>query len=431
MNFTLEQSPYIRRKDSLNTMMGDVLIALSPVVVFALIVYQQYALRNILVSVFTMVFVDFAVLFFKNLILRKKKQNQSLFAGIRLSAFLVPCVSGVIFALITPATFWALSANGTVDYTTLSSTNPWTDSYAYLVLFVGALFGSVVGKHIFSFFGGTGKNILNPAATGFVFSKFVFGSRYAVAKYSASVFSWDIATGATTLAGNGGGTGMFDASAYTWGNLGKLLIGDTAGLMGETCKIAILIGLAYLLIRHTIDWRVVASFFGTLVVGLLLTGFLVQIYSPGVNPFLFMLIQLCAGGVLFGGVYMITDPATSPVTEPSRVLFGMLIAICTLFFRYTGYEEFTHEGMAFSILIGNAIVPLLDYNKWNSNEFNRGNVIFLACFPIVMLLILSLSVSGALGLFQGKRWAANTSTGGSTPWEGLFFPLGEGPHIGF
>lgn len=418
MNIITEQSPHIRRKDSLNRMMSDVLIALAPVTVFALIVYKWFAVRNILVSVATMVLCEFLFLVIKNLI--AKKNGKKLLEGYHLSTFLVPTVSGLIYGLITPATYWGTNADGSVSYASLNSaaSGPWGDGYAYLVLIVGAMFGIIVGKFILSAFLGTGHNVLNPAATGFVFSKFVFGARYAVSDYATTAFDWTI-TGATTLHYNGG-SGMFGAESYTGENLWQLIIGETGGLMGETCKIAILIGLVYLLIRHTVDWRTVASFFGTFIVGLLFVGILIHAYNPDINVFMFVLVQLFAGGVIFGGTFMLTDPVTGPLTKPAKVLFGMIVAICTLFFRYlvAGGEHYIYEGMAISILIGNAVVPLLDYNKWNSNEFNKLNVIILACFPVLMIGILMLCEAGVLGLYVGNHYVEGGGTGGSTDTGG-------------
>ena len=407
MNVIIEQSPHIRRKDSLNRMMGDVLIALSPVIIFALIVYQSAALRNILVSCFTMVALEFLFvatkLLFENISGSKKGlAGKRLKDVYHLSNVMVPLVSGTIFGLITPATFWK------ADYSEIVSANPWADGYAYLVLFVGAAFGIIVGKLIF---GGTGKNIFNPAAAGFVFCKFVFGARYAVDKYTTTAFSWEIATGSTVLHGNTN----FATSFYTGTSVLDLLIGNTAGLMGETCKIAILIGLVYLLIRHTVDWRVVASFFGTFIFGIIFVGVVAVSYNPALNYMEFVLAQLFAGGVIFGGVFMITDPVTMPLSKPNRVLYGMIIAICTLCFRYlaTGGEHYIYEGMAFSILIGNAITPILDYTKLSLKTFGTKEIIVMAALPVAMVTVVTLSKAGTLGLFAGAQYTPSSSSSGT------------------
>jgi Na+-translocating ferredoxin:NAD+ oxidoreductase subunit D len=416
MEFAIEQSPHIRRKDTLAGMMADVLIALSPVVIFALIVYQLAALRNLLVSEVVWVFGEFVYVIAKSLIagrkdgLKFKDKMLKALKSYKLTDFLVPTVSAVIFALITPTTFWGINTDGTVNYNAVSASaaKAFTDSYSYVVLVCGSLFGLVVGKLIF---GGTGKNLFNPAAAALVFSKFVFGKRYAVAKYSTSAFGWKISTGATVLAGDYASSGTYSGTSL-WG----LIIGDTAGVMGETCKIAILLGLVYLLVRHVADWRVVVSYFATFLVFALCAGIIVHAKYSDVAIWKFVLSQLFSGGLIFGGVFMITDPVTMPLNRPDRVLYGMVIAICVAFFRYLGYSAYTHEGVAFSILIANAIVPLLDYfPKWVNNQYDKKHLIVLVAVPVVLLAVFAVSEHFFIAnhtIIEG---------GGST--SGLFLPL--------
>lgn len=412
MEFAIEQSPHIRRKDTLAGMMADVLIALSPVVIFALIVYQLAALRNLLVSEVVWVFGEFVYVIAKSLIagrkdgLKFKDKMLKALKSYKLTDFLVPTVSAVIFALIMPATFWGLKTDGSIDYSNLSSTVPFADGYAYLTLVIGSIFGLLVGKLIF---GGTGKNFLNPAAAGFVFCKFVFGHRYAVANYDTTALGWKISTGATVLKGD------YAASASYGTSILDLLIGNMPGLMGETCKIAILLGLAYLLIRHVADWRVVVSFFGTFIIFSLFAGILIHAKYNDVAVWKFVLTQLLSGGVLFGGVYMITDPVTMPLNRPDRVLYGTLIAIVVIFFRYFGYSEYTHEGMAFAILICNAIVPVLDYiPKWASNRYDLKHLIVLAAVPAVFFAIMMICMNSYLA-----SHVIIDSGGTEGSWEGL------------
>jgi electron transport complex protein RnfD len=416
MEFAIEQSPHIRRKDTLAGMMTDVLIALSPVVIFALIVYQLYAVRNLIVSEVVWVLGEFLYVIGKSLVLGRKdglpfgEKLQKAIKSYKLTNFLVPTVSAVIFALITPATYWA--PNG---YGTLNATSAFADDYAYLVLVVGSLFGLVVGKLLF---GGTGKNLLNPAAAAFVFCKFVFGKRYAVAKFSTDAFSWTLNTGSTFLIGSYTASGSY--SSYS---LWNLIIGNTPGLMGETCKIAILLGLVYLLVRRVADWRVVASFFGTFIVFTLFAGIIIHVSYPDVSVWQFMLYQLVGGGLLFGGVFMITDPVTTPVTRPDRVLYGMLIAICVLFFRLFGRSDYTHEGLAFSILIVNAVVPFMDYiQKWTTNHYDLKHIIVLVAVPVVFLLTMVLTLHfqlAASAVSSSSTSGGSLTTSASQPWEGI------------
>jgi electron transport complex protein RnfD len=334
-----------------------------------------------------------------------KEKLQKAIKNYKLTNFLVPTVSAVIFALITPATFW------TANYSGLNAASAFADGYAYLVLVVGSLFGLIVGKLIF---GGTGKNPLNPAAAALVFCKFVFGKRYAVANFTTDVFSWEFTTGSTFLKSNF----VDPVASYSKYGIWDLIIGNTQGLMGETCKIAILLGLVYLLVRHVADWRVVASFFGTFIFFTLFAGILVHVSYPAVETWQYVLYQLFSGGVIFGAVYMITDPVTMPLTRPDRVLYGMLIAICVVFFRIFGSGGYTYEGMAFSILIVNAIVPLMDYiQKWTTNRYDLKHIITLVAVPVVFLAILLLALHFKLAAGgvspSSSSSSATLSTGGT------------------
>jgi electron transport complex protein RnfD len=419
MEFALEQNPHIRRHDTLWGMMLDVIIALAPVEAFALIVYQLYAVRNILFSVATWVLLEILYLLGKSLIESRKEplsftERLKKACGIfsKPATYLVPCVSGLIYGLLVPANFWPLNADGTVNFkfTGFASVNPFTDGYAYLVIIIGALVGFVVGKAIF---GGTGRNILNPAAVGFVFDKLVFGSRYAVANTAISAFGWgdSIVTGGTFLK-----IDPFTASGYSKFDLWSLIIGHTPGLMGETCKIAILIGLVYLLVRRVADWRVPAAFFGTFIVFTFFSGLLMMAWEKDFNVGLYVLYELFSGGVLFGGVYMLADPVTMPITRPNRILYGMLAAVFVVFWRLFlphVSTNYTHEGMMFSILMANAIVPFLDCPKWSSNAYNKKNIITLAVVPVALLAVLLLTILITKNVAAGADTTSSVSTSAS------------------
>ena len=127
-------------------------------------------------------------------------------------------------------------------------TNP--EGFIYFVVITGALFGIIIGKLVF---GGTGQNIFNPAAVGFIFTKVCFASKFSSTYYSSTIIP-DATAGGTLL------TGSASPSVL------ELLLGETGGTFGEVCKIAILCGLVFLLVRHAADWRVVSSFFGTFLV---------------------------------------------------------------------------------------------------------------------------------------------------------------------
>ncbi len=436
------KSPYIRRKDTTAKMMTDLIIALVPVIVYALVVYQWAAVRNLVVSVATMVLAEYVYVLIKNP-LPKDGRHRSFWAWLKngsshytLNNFLVPTVSGLLYGLISPASYasvYKAGVGGAAGYFQIASPYlPWADWFAYVVLVVGALFGIVVSKLLF---GGTGKNIFNPAAVAFVFAKEAFGENFRVANYfdarSQSVNLIDVQTGPTFLSPEGQlGQGFFSWSgAYTNYNLLDMFLGRVPGLMGEACRLAVLLGLAYLLIRHTVDWRIVVSFLGTFSFLMLFAGIMINSKNPEINPWTFLVYELMSGGVLFGATFMITDPVTSPMGSPNRILYGMIIAVFTVFIRLFGRSDYVHEGMAFSILIGNMLVPLLDYYKWSSPRYVKRNVIPMVLVPLGAVAIV-LTVLGVTTLPQGSSSSTgslpDTSTGGTALGRvlpHLLFPL--------
>jgi electron transport complex protein RnfD len=363
MEIIKETSPHLRRKDTLNGMMIDVLIALSPVIGFALAIYGLDALRNLLVSIATMVLAEFVYVLIKNRLpidLKKhtfKEKWDNAIKHYSWSNFLVPCVSGVIFALIMPA-----------------KTNP--EGFIYFALIFGALFGIIIGKLVF---GGTGSNIFNPAAVGMVFAKLCFGSKYVL---NSSTYYYDVSTSGTALAG-----GYASTSAYS---LLDLLIGKCPGVIGETCKIAILVGCVYLLVRRAADWRVIVSYLGSFLFMMLFAGIILKAGGKTTSIMSFLGYQLLSGGLLFGATYMATDPVTSPVTKPGRVMYGIILGISTVMIRLFGALP---EGVAFSILIGNMFTPVIDYYKWSTNKYNWKNITISASLLVIATLIVVWSLT--------------------------------------
>lgn len=369
MNIIQENSPHIRRKDDLKGMMIDVLIALLPVVVYALVKFTWHAAVNLVLSLATMLAAEFVFVLIKNWGPKDGEKHPFIekfkFAikGYSINNLLVPSVSAVIYAMLMPST----------------ESNP--AGFIYFEVVIGALFGICIGKLVF---GGTGQNIFNPAAVGFIFTKICFVSENTANGY-------DGIAGATAL--SGGSQSPLD-----------LFLGNTTGTMGELSKYCILIGLAYLLIRHVADWRVVVSYLGTFLV-LTLTAGLVQLVMKNNFDFLaFLLTQLLSGGMLFGVTYMLTDPVTMPITQPSRLLYGMVVAVSTVFIRLFASAP---EGMGYSILIGNMLAPVMDHYQWSSSKFNWKNLTAMGAVLVVALGILiwglsgKLSSSGAIAIFGG------------------------------
>jgi len=344
MEYVAQNAPHLRRKDNAFWMFLDVLIALAPTLIFSIIVYGFYAIRAWLLCVLPMVGAE---LIYVLILAKKRKQSfASLFDPINI---LTPAISGEIMALMLTA----------------QDTNP--TGFIYFALPISALFGIIIGKLVF---GGTGRNIFNPAAIGFVFFKVCFGSSIS-GGYHYNVFNLPFLstysdraiTGATFL--SNGGT-LTDTSLYNANSILKFFLGDMAGGMGEACKITILVGLAYLLIRRVADWRVVLSSFLTFALGSLIVGLIAYAYSA-INPLYFAILQLLSGGFLYGLAFMFTDPVTMPVTMPARIMYGVTISILVLIIRLFASLP---EGVAYSILLANMLVAVFEYFKWSKTEFS-------------------------------------------------------------
>ena len=342
MQFVTENSPHLRRKDNLTWMLLDVIIALCPVIIFSYIAFRLYAVRNLFIPVAVMVLAEYIYCFIRFKPKEGKKSFKLLFRpkefGYKLYNLLSAIISGLIYGLMFPAQEGAM--------------------YFY-ILPIGALFGMIVAKLLF---GGFGNNIFNPAAAGFIFAKACFSGQMTgqYVNYLAS----DVTAGATSLQGG-------DA------DLLHLLLGTTHGAMGEVCKIAILVGLAYLLIRQVADWRVVASYAGTFVFLTLMAG--IFLASEGQNALTYTVYHVLAGGFLYGLAFMMTDPVTMPITAPSRIYYGMIGAIGAVVIRlFAGAPE----GVGYSILIANLAAPALDYFKWK-NRFSKKHFIAYGAILLV------------------------------------------------
>lgn len=125
--------------------------------------------------------------------------------------------------------------------------------------------------------------------------------------------------------------------------------------MGETSILMIVISFVFLLSLHIIDWRAPLAMVGTVVIGTFISSLCGGAGLAGAGAD--VLIALLTGGLLFGATFMVTDYATAPVTKPGRWIFGFGCGFITfLVRRFGGYPE----GVMFSILIMNAVAPLLN-----------------------------------------------------------------------
>ena len=217
-------------------------------------------------------------------------------------------------------------------------------------------------------FGGTGKNIFNPAlvARAFLFFSYptsMSGDKVWVHTSSVLGLGYDLPDGATMATP----LGEVAAKLVPNASLSDMVVGLVPGSIGETSVIAILIGAAILLYTGIASWRTMVSVFvGGALVALLFNH---AGMADNVAANLPWTEHLAAGGFCFGAVFMATDPVTSARTEGGKYIYGFLIGALAILIRVLnpGYPE----GMMLAILFMNMFAPLIDYFFVQSNINKR------------------------------------------------------------
>ncbi len=294
--YNVSISPHVRDKSSTQKIMRDVAIALVPTLGFGVYRFGLNALMLILVSVASCVVFEAGYEY-----LAKKPITVFDFSAV---------VTGMIIAVNLPptATWW--------------------------MAVLGSAFAIIVTK---MFFGGLGQNFMNPALAGRCFLMISFTQRM-------TNFAVDGLSGATPLAAIRNGE-TFD--------LLTLAIGNHGGCIGEISSLAILVGAAYLLIKKVISPRIPFIYIISTVV---IIAVIRLIQGEGFD-FTYLLMQTLSGGLLVGAFFMATDYVTSPITARGQVIYALVLGLLTALFRTLGS---TAEGVSYSIIIGNVLVPLIE-----------------------------------------------------------------------
>ena len=291
--YHVSSSPHVRSKDTTERIMLYVIIALLPTTLFGIYNFGYRALILILVTIASCVASESIF----NKIVHKKQTINDLSA----------VVTGLLLALNLPATL------------------PWWEAV------LGGVFAIVVVKCMF---GGLGQNFMNPALGARCFLLIAFAA-------NMTNFTIDSYTGATPLAAMRNGDQV---------NTMDMLIGRTAGTIGETSAIAILIGAIFLILMGVIDLRIPASYIITFIVFMLL-------FSGHGADWTYITAQLCGGGLMLGAFFMATDYVTSPITPMGQIIFGICCGIFTGLFRCFGANA---EGVSFAIILSNILVPMIE-----------------------------------------------------------------------
>ena len=290
--------PHIRSNASTTSIMGDVLIALLPAVVASVLVFGTRALLLEVVCVASSVLFEYL---FRRLLKRSNTISD-------LSA----AVTGLLLAFNLPAGFPIWMA------------------------ILGCFVAIVIVKQLF---GGIGCNFANPAITGRIFLLIAFAGQMTTWPTANSYISGiDAVSGATPLAL------IKEGSIEALPAVKNLLFGIRGGCLGETCAIALLIGFIYLVLRRVITPTIPVVYVATIALMSLILGY---------NP----IYMILTGGVLLGGIFMLTDYATSPATELGKVVFAVGAGIITMLIRNSsgGYPE----GVSFAILLMNILCPYI------------------------------------------------------------------------
>lgn len=289
----ISSNPHIRSKRKSSDLMLLVLIALLPATGYGIWHFGMNALMLVIVSVTSCVLAEY---------IYEKLMYKKITIGDYSAA-----VTGLLLALNLP------------------SSAPW-----WLPV-IGGVFAIIFVKQLF---GGLGQNFMNPALAARCFLLISFTGRM-------TNFAYDGISSATPLAVQKAGESV---------NLLDMFIGNTAGTIGETSVIAILIGAVLLLAFGVIDLRIPGSYLITFSLFALIFG------GHGLD-LQYLGAQLCGGGLMLGAFFMATDYVTSPITKNGQIVYGCIMGILTGIFRIFGSSA---EGVSYAIILSNLMVPLIE-----------------------------------------------------------------------
>ncbi|MHC4871615.1 MAG: RnfABCDGE type electron transport complex subunit D [Planctomycetota bacterium] len=348
-NFIVSTSPHIKTKDDITSIMRDVCIALAPAFAFALYRFGFWSIAVTVIAVLAAVVTEYICQK-----LRKVTVTINDYSAV---------VTGLLLAAVIPP------------------------NVSWYIPVIGSVVAIGIAKHCF---GGLGCNIWNPALIGRAFLQAAYpaqinsGTWPAIAggKVGESILgsfdslvekaktSADIVTSATPLEQLSKVKETAEVSTVwveggvikvTEGLTRDVFVGTTFGCIAEISALGLLIGGIYLFIKKIITWEIPASYIVSVA---LLTWILPAPYktTAGETAYTAMfsgpwLLHIVGGGVFIGAFFMATDMVTTPVTRSGQIIFGLGCGFLTAVIRlYGGYPE----GVCYSILLMNTVVPIID-----------------------------------------------------------------------
>ncbi len=314
----ISTAPHLQTRRDTRSLMLDVVIALLPAALAAVLIFGIGALKVMLTS-----------------------------------------VAGCVLFEYLACKYWLKTTNTTRDFsaviTGLLLAFNLPSSMPILMILIGCFMAVIVAKLCY---GGLGKNIFNPALVGrvFLFISFPVQMTMWPRPQVLNFLNTDIQTAATPLSilkhidAQTSATslgGIIDELPGYW----QMFFGNTGGCIGEVSAFALLLGFAYLLYRRVIKWHIPVYYIST--VFLLTAVMWLTTGDVRYDP----LTHILSGGLMLGAVFMATDYTTSPMTKNGQILFAVGCGVLTVVIRlYSAYPE----GVSFAILIMNAFVPLID-----------------------------------------------------------------------
>ncbi len=362
--YYVDNGPHIKSSYNTSKMMVHLFIALLPIIIFSsykngfLPYFNGYgtifaAFRPIILIIIGMLTSLSSEALFYYFVL-KKKDKQELFSALRYSFAIFP---GLFLALIIPV------------------------NTPFSILIVGCVFATIIGKMLF---GGFGYNIFNPALIGALFIYSTYYSNIISNGGYLNKMEIDTIAHATPLTNlkSLNYINSYSNIVSSFGDLWDFFLGFIPGTMGETSVLLCLLGFMYLLITKVIKWRIPTIYIITVFV---LTAFIGYYNNLGLW---YPLFHIFSGGLMFGAIFMATDPVTSPTTSFGQVIYALCLGLLTVVFRFlTIYPE----GVLTAILTLNMFVFIIDkIGATVRFNFKRGLIsilVLLAAISIITLYI--------------------------------------------
>ncbi|MBQ8192890.1 MAG: RnfABCDGE type electron transport complex subunit D [Bacilli bacterium] len=351
--FKVRKGNFLKSKNSTSNMMYNILIVLVPFIIFSTFKNGIYPIikgyGNLYLAFKPLLYVVIPALvciIVEYIFYTIKKDKKSFYELFTKSYAIIP---GVFLGLI-------ISINTSI-----------------YMLVIGAIIASL-SKLLM---GGFGKNKLNPALVGALFITVIFSS---LTGGYLNPYEIDTISSATPLSNMTASSYVvtYDNIVSPYGSLLTFLFGNIPGAIGETCSFLCIIALIYLSYKKIIKWRIPVSYILSVAVISLIICLTKDI------GLWFILFNLLSGGLLFGAVFMATDPVTSPISHLGQVVGGIILGIITMIIRYLTPLP---EGVLISILIYNLLTIVI--NNLTIKLYGKRNIRLIILITTILVCILS------------------------------------------